>query len=331
MAFGPESPTMLGKVTPDALASLVFSRTGAADAAVRQGPAYGEDAAAIDLGDRTLVVSSDPLSLAAERLGTLGVHVAGNDVAASGADPRWLTAVVFLPAADEGVLDAVTGQLDEAAAAAGISIVGGHSEYAPALDRPMLSLTCLGLTDRFVPTGGAEPGDAVILTKGAGLEATAILATDFRDRLAGVVDEALVEEAAGYFDEISVAPDARALRDHATAMHDPTEGGLVDGLIELAVAAGVRVIVDRANVPIREATRACCGAVDVDPLHTFGSGALLATVPAGDVDAARAALFDADIDAAVIGTVEAAAEPALVIDGETLTEPVRDALYALWE
>ena len=321
---------MIGKVDPEALAALVFGRTGAPDEAVLQGPGYGEDAAAIDLGDRTLVVSSDPLSLAAERLGTLGVYVAGNDVAASGADPRWLTSVLFLPEDDPDLLDTVTAQLDEAAAGSGVSIVGGHSEHAPALDRPLLSLTCLGVTDRFVPTGGAEPGDRLLLTKGAGIEATAILATDFRDRLEGRVDAALLEEAAGYFSEISVAADARAVRDRATAMHDPTEGGLIDGLLELAAAAGVRAVVDREDVPVREATRACCGAVGVDPLAVFGSGSLVAAVPEAAVDGALTDLDAAGIEAAVIGRVEATDEPALVLDGEGITEPVRDELYALW-
>lgn len=321
---------MIGKVDPDRLAELVLGRTGTADPSVLQGPGYGEDAAAIDLGDRILVVSSDPLSLAAERLGTLAVHVAANDVAVTGADPQWLTTVIFLPDDDPAVLDTVTAQLDETAEATGISIVGGHSEYAPALERPLLSLTCFGLADRFVPTGGAGPGDRLVLTKGAGLEATAILATDFRDRLEGAVEPGFIDEATGYFDEISVVPDARAVRDHVSAMHDPTEGGLVDGLLELAVAAGVSAVVDRDDVPVREATAACCAAMDVDPLRTFGSGALLAAVPPANVDDTLSALAAADIDATCIGSLEATDEPALVLDGEPITEPVRDDLYDLW-
>lgn len=322
---------MIGKVDPDALAQLVLGRTGAADPAVRQGPGYGEDAAAIDLGDQILVVSSDPLSLAAERLGTIAVHVAGNDVAACGADPRWLTSVLFLPSDDPDVLDTVTRQLDEAASSTGISIVGGHSEYAPSLDRPLLSLTCFGRTDRFLATGDAQAGDRLVMTKAAGLEASAILATDFRDRLADQVDPTVLETAAGFFDELSVIPDARALRDHARAMHDPTEGGLVDGLLEMAIASGLRAVVDREDVPVRPETVACCEAVGVDPLRTFGSGALVAAVPAERVADAMAALDVAGVEGAVIGTLEATDDPALVLDDMVFTEPVRDGLYPLWE
>jgi hydrogenase expression/formation protein HypE len=321
---------MIGKVDPESLAELVLGRTGALDERVLQGPAYGEDTAAIELEEGILVVNADPISLAVGRVGTLGVDVAANDVAASGATPEWLTSVVFLPGSDDA-LDTITAQLDEAARRLGIAIVGGHSEYAPALSTPMLVLTCFGLTDRYVPTGGAEPGDRLVLTKGAGIEATAILATDFRDRLAGEVDDATFEAAEGFYDEVSVVPDAAVLREYANAMHDPTEGGLVDGLLELAVASGVRLEVDREAIPVREETRRLCGAAGVDPLRTFGSGALLAAVPEESTAAALSGLEERSIDAAVIGTVRESEEPALDLGGHRFEEPVRDDMYALWE
>jgi hydrogenase expression/formation protein HypE len=321
---------MIGKVDPDSLAALVLGRTGAPDERVLQGPAYGEDTAAIELEEGILVVNADPISLAVGRVGTLGVDVAANDVAASGATPEWLTSVVFLPGSDDA-LDTITEQLDEAARRLGIAIVGGHSEYAPALSTPMLVLTCFGLTDRYVPTGGAEPGDRLVLTKGAGIEATAILATDFRDRLTGRVDEATLEAAEGFYDEVSVVPDAAVLRAYANAMHDPTEGGLVDGLLELAVASGVRLEVDREAIPVREETRRLCAAAGVDPLRTFGSGALLAAVPEESTAAALSGLEERGIDAAVIGTVGESEEPVLDLGGERFEEPVRDDMYALWE
>jgi hydrogenase expression/formation protein HypE len=325
---------MIGKVDPDSLASLVLDRTGAPDDRVIQGPAYGEDTAAIRLEGGTeagiLVVNADPISLAVGRVGTLGVDVAANDVAASGATPEWLTSVVLLPGSDDA-LDTITAQLDEAARRLGVAIVGGHSEYAPALSTPMLVLTCFGLTDRYVPTGGAEPGDRILLTKGAGIEATAILATDFRDRLDGRVPEALLESAEGFYDEVSVVPEAAVLREYANAMHDPTEGGLVDGLLELAAASGIRIEVDPVAIPIREETRRLCEAVGVDPLRTFGSGALLAAVPEESTDGALSALDEVGVEAAVVGTVEEGDGPALTLGGETFDEPVRDDMYALWE
>ncbi len=322
---------MIGKVTPDDLREHVFTRTGAADDAVLVGPQYGEDTAAIDLGDRILVVNSDPISLATQRIGTLGVHVAGNDIAASGADPRWLTAVIFLHDDDPALLDEITGQLDAAATEAGIAIVGGHSEYAPERSRPLLSLTCLGVTDRYVPSGGAEPGDTVILTKGAAIEGTAILATDFREEVEGSVSAAELDRAAAFFDDISVVQDSRIVRGVATALHDPTEGGLVDGLLELAAASGVGLDIDRDTIPIREETATLCSAMGIDPLRIFGSGALVATIPSGEVDRILDDLASAGIDAAAIGTVEPADVPVLRLDGEEIRSPIRDGLYALWE
>lgn len=315
---------MIGKLDPDRL-SDVFARTGVADEDVVMGPAYGEDTAAIRIGEELLVVNTDPVSLAAERIGEIGVHVACNDVAASGGEPRWLTAAIFLP--DEAVLDPVVAQLDSAAREAGVAIVGGHTEYAPERDRPLVTLTCLGLADEYVPTGGARPGDTVILTKGAGIEGTAILATDFRKDID--LPEFLLERAEGLFAELSVLPEARLLREEATAMHDPTEGGLIDGALELAVASDMGVEIERERVPIRESTRELCAAMDVDPLKIFGSGALLATVPEELVEGALGALDSAGIEAAAIGTVREG-EPALSLDGDRITEPVRDDLYELW-
>lgn len=331
---------MGGKLDPEALAA-VLGRTGGLGEDVLVGPAYGEDAAAIDLGDDRLIVSSDPISLAAERIGTLGVHVACNDVAVGGADPEFLTAVLLVPS-EAGDGDAPTGgegsddsietimaDVEREASALDVSIVGGHTEYVDQLDRPLLSMTAMGRADRAIPTGGAEPGDRIVLTKGAGIEATAILATDFREDLEGVSAET-VDRAADFFDDLSVVPDARVLREHATAMHDPTEGGVFDGLIELAAASGVELVVESASIPIRAETARLCAAMDVDPLHAFGSGAALAAVPEEDVADALAALAAAGIEAAEIGTVRAADEPALVLDGERFDEPAREALYELW-
>lgn len=327
---GTQVRDMIGKVPPDLLETLVLSRTGAPDSRVLQGPAYGEDTAAIQLEDAILVVNPDPISLAVGRIGTLGANVACNDIAASGATPEWLTSVIFLPGSGDA-LDEITRQLDAEARRLGVSIVGGHSEYAPVLEEPLLVLTCFGLTDRYVPTGGARPGDRILMTKSAGIEATAILATDFADRLGDSVPRSVLERGATFYDDVSVVADAAAVSEYAHAMHDPTEGGLVDGLLEMAFASGVTLEVDPDAIPVRGETARLCRAVDVDPLRTFGSGALLAAIPGDVTDDVSAELDEHGVANAIIGTVQETEAPSLVLGDETFTESVRDDMYALWE
>jgi hydrogenase expression/formation protein HypE len=322
---------MAGKVTGDDLEALVFSRTGAPDDAVLVGPGYGEDAAALQVGEQILVASSDPITFAADRIGDLAVTVATNDVAACGATPRWIMPTLFVPDDDRESLKRIVTQLDDAARDVGVAIVGGHTEFAER-DRPLVSTACLGLADRYISTGGAEPGDEIVLTKSAGIEGGAILATDFDALLAEKVSKKTIDAASAGLSETSVVPDAAVLRERATAMHDPTEGGVAAGLLEVARASGVRLEVDRTAVPIREETTALCDAAGVDPLRIFGSGALLATVPDAEVEECLAALEDAGLEAAVIGTVRGldGGEPELFLDGESITEPIEDDLYPLW-
>ena len=197
---------MIGKAPRELLDTHVFDRTGAIDERIIQGPAFGEDTGAIQLDAGILVVSTDPLSLAVDRLGTIAVAVACNDVAASGATPAWLTASIFLSEDDPAQLDQLTNQLHDAALAMDVAIVSGHTEYATQLDRPMLVLTAFGLTDRYIPTGGSQPGEVVVMTKTAATEGTAILASDFGTALE--VDPARIEQAQAYYDDLSVATEA---------------------------------------------------------------------------------------------------------------------------
>ncbi|WP_396613332.1 AIR synthase-related protein (plasmid) [Haloferax sp. S1W] len=325
----------MAKFSPTDLDHYVFSRTGARDDRLRVGARYAEDAAAVSIDETTLVISSDPISLAAARIGTLGVAIASNDIAACGGRPEWLVSTILLPEPDIELLDDITAQLDAEAERLGISIVGGHTETVSSLSRPLLSLTCMGPTDRYVPTAGAEHGDVVLLTKGAGIEGTGVLATDFRADLdAAGVESATIDRAIEFFDDISVLPESAVLAPVATSMHDPTEGGVLNGLVELACASGVQVEVESTDVPIRPETQTLCAAMDVDPLRVLGSGALLATVPRDEATAALAALETEGIEATAIGRVDAEvdeSEVGVVYDGRQYATAVQDDMYTLWD
>ena len=321
---------MIGKLPAAVLRESILSKTGASDERVQLGPRYGEDAAAIDIGPTTLVVSTDPLSLASEAVGTLGVHVACNDVAASGGTPAWLTNCLFLPQDDPDQLETIVEDIHRTAASIDVAIVGGHSEYAPDLTRPLLVLTAFGTTDRFIPTGGGQPGDRILLTRAAGIEGTAILASEFRSALIDHVDEEALERAGEFLSEIDVIPAAKALQSVATGLHDPTEGGVLTGLYEMAEATDRTFVVDREAIPIRSLTTRLCDVMEVDPLAIFGSGALLATVPAHSAEEAVEAVEATGTSATIIGRVEDGRE-GLVLDGQAVTTPPEDELYRFWQ
>jgi len=322
--------SMIGKVSPEDLRKYVFNRVGAVNEAVQVGPAYGEDTAAIDLGDQVLVINSDPIIYAADQIGRLGVNIASNDIAASGAEPSWLTVTYLLPDRENHDLDTISRQIDKVSQELGVAIVGGHSEYVPEITRPFLALTCFGLTENYVPTGGVESGDKLVLTKGAGIEGTGILATDFTDELEEKLPGDVLEQGAKRMDQLSVLPEGLLLRDYASAMHDPTEGGLIDGLLEMATASRLALSVDSEEVIVNSDTEKICEAVNLDPFKIFGSGALIASVPPSEVEEALELLHREGIPATVIGEASDKAEAQLEIDGQIYREPVRDQLYDLW-
>jgi len=187
--------------------------------------------------------------------------------------------------------------------------------------------------DTYVTTGGARPGDLIILTKGAGIEGTAVIASDLREHLKGKVDDRVVERGAAMVRWISVVPEAMKAVEAGSpnSLHDPTEGGLINGLWEMAEAAGVGLRVDRASIPIPDETRQICGALGVDPLRLLGSGALLITAQPGEAEKIMEALTEEGIKASVIGEVTPLSEGRLLVDEKGSHESIeavdQDEIY----
>ena len=130
---------------------------------------------------------------------------------------------------DEYLLQNLMRGIHEAANSINIEVLGGHSEITPAVNKPIISATAIGIADKdkFVTSSGAQPGDAVIVTKALGLEGSAILASDFEQFLKNKVSEKAIEKAQGFIEKISVLDDGICCKAGATAMHYITEGGLL--------------------------------------------------------------------------------------------------------
>jgi len=315
-------PILPGKLPPDLLAALLAT-VATDDPRVLVGPRPGVDAAVIDFGDRCLVVKSDPITFATEEIGWYAVQVNANDLAVMGAVPRWFLATLLLP---EGTTEAgvrgIFEPLQRACRELGISLVGGHTEITGGIDRPLVCGHMLGeaAPEDLVRCDGARPGDRLLLTKAIPLEATSLLAREQRAALLarGWSAADLDRSAAALYDPgISVVREARlaASRRAATAMHDPTEGGLATGLRELAEASGVGLRVDYDRIPVRPDGAALCAAFGLDPLGAIASGSLLLSVPPNRASELLAAYAAEGIPCTDVGEVVPAEEGLILIEG----------------
>ncbi|MGD2201061.1 MAG: AIR synthase family protein [Candidatus Bathyarchaeota archaeon] len=307
-----------GKLPQDILKRVVFGRLGVPSDRVLQGPQVGEDAAVIEMGEQVLVVATDPITGAVGNVGWLAVHINANDVASTGARPRWFLCVTLLPeGAGERLLEGIMEQIHSACLEIGVSLIGGHTETTPGLERPILIGFMMGeaAPGSYITTGGALAGDAIVMTKGAGIEGTAVLAGDLRGLLEGRIDSPLLESAEEFTKRISVVPEAmEAMKVGGVhSLHDPTEGGVLNGVWEMAEAGGVGVEVWESEIPVAEETKAVCDALGVDPLKLMGSGALLIVVESGRVKDLLSGLDDIGVDASQIGLVKPMGEGRVLV------------------
>lgn len=305
------SPIPTGKLPPDLLASLLTQYAGD-DPRLTVGPRLGMDAAAIDFGDRTLIVATDPITFASDEIGWYSVHVNANDVAMMGTDPRWFLATLLLPEGrtTPAQVETIFRQMAEACESLGAVMAGGHTEVTYNLDRPIVSGIMLGevAQGELIRGDGARAGDDILLVRGIPIEGTAILAREKgKDLQAMGLAPEIIERAGRYLHDpgISVVSAARLCRQtvQVHAMHDPTEGGLATGLLEMAQAADLGLEVDLDAVMILPEGAALCQALGLDPLGTIASGALLVALSPWETAKVLDALHQAAIPAAHIGTM----------------------------
>ena len=270
------------------------------------GPSLGEDGAIVEIGNKVIVSSVDPITGAIERIGWLAVNICANDVATFGAPPAFFSSCILLPEnSNTYVLEEICGQIDKAAKNLGIAVIGGHSEITPGILNPIVVGHCMGITTKngYVTTGGAKPGNSMILTKTAGIEGTAILATDYYKVLKEKIDPKILDSAKKFFESISVVKDAILAFNTGgvNAMHDPTEGGVIGGIHEMADASKVGVKVFEDKVPIAEETVEICRFFGIDALYLISSGTLLIAAEKEKEDEIIRVLRKNGVKASVIG------------------------------
>jgi len=330
----------IGKLPPAMLQGLLRASHPSASSRVVIGPRYGEDAAVIDLGAKYLVAKTDPITFTADRIGWYAVHINANDLATLGATPRWFLATLLLP---EGrttrqMARQIFQDILNTCRTLGITLCGGHTEVTLGLPRPIVVGQMLGEVKKsaLIRKDSQRPGDLIILTRGIAIEGTAILARAKSDELRKKVGRAAVTRAQRWLLDpgISVVHDARlAVRSGKIhAMHDPTEGGLLSGLAEIAHAGGVGLRVWKEKIPVLPETLAFSRALRFDPMALIASGALLVVAAPTSVPRLLLAYARQGILASVIGEILPRKEGIMIVANgreRRLCVPERDEIARL--
>jgi len=330
-----KAPKRTGKLAAGTLERLLERYAAVQDPAVLVGPGVGLDAAAVAAPEGVLVMASDPVTYATGRLGHYAVHVNANDIFASGAEPRWFLADLLLPPGRSRLAEKIFADIHQACRELGVSLIGGHTEMTPDLHRPMVAGFMVGHAagNKIVTAGGVRPGDVLILTKAVAIEGTAIIAGEFRQELLEALSATTLRRARRLLEEpgLSVGPEARIASARGVhAMHDPTEGGLLNGLWEMSQASRLALHVDAGRVPLYPQTRAVCAHFGLDPLRLLASGALVISCPRKAAKGLLAALASQKIPATEIGRADSGPPGVHLKAGRTISRPITDEILKIF-
>ena len=337
MGSGRHTGFVTGKIPPETLLRTVYANLGKTDKRVLVGPGIGRDSAAVKQNGTILVFTTDPITGTPSHIGQHSVEINANDIATTGARPKWYMCTILLPVGTrEDSLREITREIHETAKRLGIAVVGGHTEATPGLDRPIISGFMVGETrGRVLSAEDGRPGDSILLTKTVGLEGTAILARDKAALLKKKgVPEGLLKLARSYQEQISVVEEAllAAKLKGVHALHDPTEGGVLNGLWEMAEASGLGMEVWAEKIPVAPATNVICLTLGLDPLKLMSSGTLLLAVEPSRRSAVQKALQKTHVRLTEVGRLTSRNTGRVLVKHErrqSLRAVSQDELYKL--
>ncbi len=334
----------IGKISPEVFNELIFPRLGAVNEHILVGPQHGVDVGIVEIGNRAVAMTSDPVFIVPEygfkRAAWFAIHILASDVVTSGLPPTYLTIDLNLPLSmTEEQLTETWDIIHQESKKMGMSIVCGHTARYDNCHYPMVggaTVLAVGGMDEYVTPKFIKPGDKIIITKGPAIEAVGIFATMFPRYISSKFGMDFARTAEEIFYKMSVVMDARTavsvgVRDQGvSAMHDATECGIWGGIYEIAQAAGLGVRLEKNRIVLEEGVQEICRLFNIDPYASISEGTLIITCREHKADAVVAALKQNGIRASVCGEMIPARQGMLLVEGhreKKLEHPIVDPFW----
>lgn len=325
-----------GKLDSQLLKDIVFKHIRFKREEVLKRPGIGEDCAVVDFGEYECVLSTDPITAAVSEIGRLAVHISCNDIATNGIEPLGIMLAVLLPVGTtEEDVEEIMKQAGAAAEELGVEIIGGHTEITPAVNAPVMVSTAIGRS-RKGQTGEMDPvrpGDAIVMTKYAGIEGTGVIACDREALLKDVLTPEEIQEAKKLLDMVSVVEEGIvAGKIGVKGMHDITEGGILGAVWEMCQISATGAHIWEENIPVKPVTLKICDVFHLDYLKLISSGCMLILIEEEKKNTLLAKLAEKNILATVIGQIKPAEEGICLIrsgKAEEIDPPEADEIYKI--
>ena len=305
----------IGKISPEIFNELIYPRLGAKSKNVIVGPQHGVDVAIVEIGDKAVALTTDPVFIVPEygweRAAWFAIHILASDAVTSGLKPKYLSIDLNLPMEmTKGQLEIVWDTMHRECLKLGIAVVCGHTARYENCHYPMVggaTVVCVGEKDEYVTPKMAKSGDKIIITKGPAIEATGIFATMFPKLLEKEFGSSFSEQAQEIFYKMSVVQDALTavgvgVRDEGvTAMHDATECGIWGGLYETAQAANLGMRVEKERIVVENCVTEICRYFGIDPYASISEGTLIIACREHKAEKVVKALFRRGIRSSIVG------------------------------
>lgn len=334
----------IGKISAQIFEELIYPRLGAKNESVLVGPKQGTDCGIIEIGDKAVSITTDPVFIVPEygweEAAWFAIHILLSDEVTSGLKPTYLSIDLNLPMEmNKGQLEITWDVIHRECEKYGVSVVCGHTARYENCHYPMVGgATVIGVGEKneYVTPQLIKPGDKIIITKGPAIEATGILATMFPRIIEKEFGAEFVKMTKKVFWRMSVVEDALAAvsvgvrEDGVTAMHDATECGIWGALHELAEAAGVGVRVEKEKIVVGACIEEVCKYFKIDPYASISEGTLIIACKGNKTDQIIKALSNKNISSSVVGEFTRPELGILLIEGgkeRELKHPIVDPFW----